>query len=122
MVRKWTHENRTLLYKKLLEKFGPYHTWENLSKGIESEFNKYLIELANVFSTIIGKRITPEAVFMQLAWATTSQDSVESTGYTSTYILNMAAAYEAGFLRSRDFPELLLCEREDPNKKKENLK
>lgn len=112
MERKWTYENRTLLYKILLRKFGQYHTWGTLPKGKESAFYKYLIKLASMFSTITGKRITLEAVYMQLAWATTPQGRVENTGYTSNYILNMAAAYEAGFLRSRDFPNLLLCERE----------
>jgi len=117
--RIWTYENRCLLYKKIIEKFGPYYEWGSGSTyhpvGKKDEFMDYLTELAGMFSKIMSKEISQDAVFMQFAWATTTQEKISGTGHTSAYILNMAAAYETGFLRSREFPELLLNERENPN-------
>jgi hypothetical protein len=116
--RIWTYENRCLLYRKMVDRFGPYHTWgagaTDYPVGKKRQFELFLDEMANMFSTIMEKQISREAVYMQFAWAATPQKSVEGS-YTSMYILNMAAAYEQGFLRSCDFPQYLLMERENPN-------
>jgi hypothetical protein len=111
--RIWTYEMRSILYKKLTEKFGPYNKWNNKGypDGKRDEYMAFINELAKSFSVLMNKKITKDAVFMQIAWATTEQNKIEGEGHSSVYVLNMAAAYENGFLTGKDFPKLLLVER-----------
>jgi hypothetical protein len=113
MKRKWTPLTWKLLYEKLVEKFGPYKTWKTIAvpdPDKKEEFLKVLDDIAKMISLITESETTRDAVFMQLAWATTSQEQVGGA-HVYEYIMNIAAAYESGFLASSDFPSYLLCER-----------
>ena len=115
-MRKWTKEIRLLLYEGLVDNFGAYHTWEMSSypKDKKQEYDKFLENFATVISILSRNNTTPDAVQSQINWASTCQGSVE--GQADLFILNMAAAYEAGFIRNRDFPKVLLVEREKISK------
>lgn len=109
--RKWTKEIRLLLYQGLVDKFGPYYTWEKSSypKDKKEEFDKFLEDFAVVVSILSDNQTTSAAVYQQMAWALTSQEEVNYQ--SDQFILNMAAAYETGFIRSKDLPSVLLVER-----------
>lgn len=109
--RKWTKEIRLSLYQCLVDRFGPYYTWEKASypKDKKEEFDKFLGNFATAVSVLSGQETTSEAVYQQMAWALTSQEAVNYQ--SDQFILNMAAAYETGFIRSKDLPSVLLVER-----------
>lgn len=110
-TRKWTKEIRILLYQGLVNNFGPYHTWEiaPYPKNRKEDYNKFLEDFSTVVSILSGNETTPSAVQSQINWALTAQEKVERQ--SDLFILNMAAAYETGFIRSKDLPILLLVER-----------
>ncbi|MHA1233380.1 MAG: hypothetical protein ACTSPQ_22380 [Candidatus Helarchaeota archaeon] len=112
--RIWTYEMRTILYKKLVEKFGPYHTWNNPNypDGKRTEYFELIDNLSKSFSVLMNKKISSGALHQQIAWALTDQKEINGD-HTSVYILNMATAYESGFLTSKSFPKCLLVERDN---------
>lgn len=113
-TRVWSYELRKLLYTKLTEKFGSFDKWgDYYPKDKKEEYNKFLDDIAIAFSIIMEKEITRDAVIMQIAWSTTNQGEVKGA-HIYNYILNIAAAYEAGFIQSKYFPSHILVEREKP--------
>lgn len=103
---------RPILYRRLCDKFGPYNKWEQAGypKGKKEEFEKFISEIASAFTILTEKEVTAQAVAMQIAWATTKQVEIKRKSHTYNYILNVAAAYESGFLQHKDFPDCLLKE------------
>lgn len=111
--RKWTKETRILLYQNLVDRFGPFHTWLGSnypSEDRKEEYVQFLNDFGKVVSILSGDETTGGGVAQQIAWATTTQAEVKLQA--DTFILNIAAAYETGFIRARDLPTKLIVERE----------
>jgi len=74
-------------------------------------------ELADSLRKITGTDFKDGGPGMQFEWAVATQANI-SGGHVHTFILNKAAAYEAGFITSREMP--IQMEVEIPNPWKEN--
>ena len=117
---KWNQELRTMMYRRLLEKYGPHEKWETRQcpkKGEGPEFRSFLEEIADSLRKLTGTDFKDGGPGMQFEWAVTAQASIKE-GHAYTFILNKAAAYEAGFITSREMP--VQMEVEIPNPWKEN--
>lgn len=108
--QKWTFSMRTFLYETLLSRFGRYEDWgSECPKGRKEEFEQCLEELAAHFSKQCGSQITLGAVHSQFSWAVTKQGEVKKN-YVYAFLLNTGAAYEVGFIVSRNLPRHMLLE------------
>ena len=115
--RKWTKEIRNLLYQILMERFGPYHTWNNNNypEGKRDEYLKFLDDFSNAMTSLYPDDPTsPKAVEQQFAWGVTDQETI-SGGHMTVFVQNISTAYESGFLRAKDLPKMILSEREKVN-------
>jgi hypothetical protein len=102
----WTGDARRVLYRRLVELFGPYEEWEKAAspgRGREEEFD----EFCNVFAQTVGAK-SGRAVQHQIMFALPETES-GSVWHTQAQaaILNKAAALEAGFIRDKHLPNLL---------------
>ena len=105
---KWNQELRVILYKRLLEKYGPHETWETRKcpeKGKCQEFWAFMEEVADSLRKLTGTDFKDGGPIMQFEHAITTQPKSESTGRSHIIIMNKAAAYEAGFITSKEMPE-----------------
>jgi hypothetical protein len=105
---KWTPAARTFLFEAIVAKFGPYETWEKSStpgNGKDAEYKKFCEQ----FADIVGS--TADGVCHQIAWGTPTQSGGArdwtDSGRAYQAILCLAAALEAGFVRSKDLPKLV---------------
>ena len=92
----WTFENRTLLYRTLVKRFGPYESWElkaypKQDKESKKEYDKFCAS----FAVVVGAN-SDDAVKNQIAWAITTQDV--TNGNTLCLWQNKVIAYETGFI------------------------
>ena len=101
----WTLKNRTLLYEILVERFGPFSTWNKTAypEGKKEEF----YELLTAFAKIVGAN-SADAVQQQIAWATTRQST--TNGHTLCLWQNKVVAYECGFISRKYIPKEALAE------------
>ena len=83
--------------------FVPHATWggKNIRypRGKEDRFKQVKEELARYFSTLTGKGFTSDSVQTQLNWACTPQVEVDNISHARQFIMNKAAALDAGFLQ-----------------------
>jgi len=107
----WTRNMRIFLYETLVSKFGPFSEWESVaypSKDRKNEYHEVLKVLSRSFSIQQNLDIQNgdkwEAVENQVRWATTNQKRISGV---LNYILNAAAAYESGFITSKNVPDYL---------------
>lgn len=108
MRRVWTREAYDLLYRQLVLKFGPYNSWENITspgKEQSAEFERF----CELFAQTIGAN-SARAVQHQISWslpipADQKRDWPPSRARNA--ILNMAAAFNAGFIDNTAFPHLI---------------
>lgn len=110
---KWNQERRVSMYKSILEKYGPHEKWNNRlypSDDKKKEFDTYMVEYSNNLSKLFEINFGKFGPRMQFEWAVTNQSSIKGVGHTSVFILNKAAAYEAGFITSKEFPPLMEVE------------
>jgi len=103
---KWTPAARTFLFEAVVARFGAYETWGGSSpKGRGAEYKKFCEQ----FAEIVGS--TGDGVDHQIAWGTPTQSGGvrdwTKTGHAYQAILCLAAALEAGFVRSKDLPKLV---------------
>jgi hypothetical protein len=117
---KWTQEIREKLYSRLLRDFGPYNGWgaKIEPKGEKVQFYKVLAELATQFSKEDGHLIYADVVHAQINWATTSQKEMKDQSRIRNFILNKAAALDAGFISASELPTRMTCEFENPRSEK----
>lgn len=110
MQKKWTQGIRTFLYGYLVKKFGTFETWKSEVHPVNSqkEFYADLPVLAAMISKTMGQQVRWTAVHQQIKFATTSQPTLTTQGSVCNFILNKAAALEAGFLRGKDMPKFLM--------------
>jgi hypothetical protein len=103
-IIKWSLNLSIELYKKLVERFGSYETWENgRPAGVSKEdYEQWLDDFAIYASfssgSINGKKAKGTAVSMQIAFAITSQESV-SRGHSKSLLFNKVAAYDQKFIK-----------------------
>tara|TARA_R100000008_G_scaffold85359_2_gene75081 strand:- start:13 stop:1764 length:1752 start_codon:yes stop_codon:yes gene_type:complete len=119
---KWKPGMRALMYRHLLEEFGPCNTWEGkpnpprLSKSGRS-FVKIVEDISYQMTEMSNRRgntnhqISKLAVLQQIYYVTQKQDDSKkktmSTSQRMTAVLNLSAAYYAGFADSETQKEIL---------------
>jgi hypothetical protein len=113
---KWSQEMRRSLYARLVKDFGPYNVWgaKIEPKDKKDEFYKVLAELAAQFSKEAGHFILASVVHAQINWATSSQKEMKDQSRIRNFILNKAAALDAGFISASELPTRMTCEFGNP--------
>jgi hypothetical protein len=112
----WTGDVRRLLYRRLVELFGPYEEWQKAAspgKERDEEFDAF----CNVFAQTVGAK-SGRAVEYQIRFALPETESGRAT-QAQAAILNKAAALEAGFIRDKHLPNLLVLGRRVTETKQE---
>lgn len=110
----WTRAARDLLYHALVDRFGPYGQWERSSYPSETRRSE-LAHFCEEFAHIVGAK-SGQAVMHQIQWGIGVQTNGEHhwTGdHARTAILNMASAFEAGFIQHGDFPAIVARNRKN---------
>jgi hypothetical protein len=100
----WTEAAYELLYEQLVRRFGPYKTWLGQRPANRDEFEQFCA----TFAEVVGAK-SAEAVKMQIRFAVGIDGPNEHRwrqGQARTAILNMAAAFHAGFIDNSHFPDL----------------
>ncbi len=102
----WTGDVRRVLYRRLVQLFGPYEDWQKSSSPgdqHEDAFNTFCA----AFAEAVGAK-SPDAVKHQIRFSMPESESGSTWGrQAQTAILNKAAALEAGFIRDKHLPDLL---------------
>jgi hypothetical protein len=102
----WTGDVRRVLYKRLVQLFGPSEGWKkNSSPGgkLDEEFDRF----CEVFAQAVGAK-SATAVKHQIRFALPEKGDGSTWGrQAQTAILNKAAALEMGFIRDGQLPDLL---------------
>jgi len=101
----WSGEARRLLYRRLIEQFGPFDEWNNSNspgRGLDASFD----EFCKAFATVVGAS-SAEAVKHQIRFAMpeTEHGSLWEQ-QTQTAIGNKAAALEEGFIGDKHLPHV----------------
>lgn len=101
----WSGDVRRVLYKRLVELFGPYDEWEKTSspgRGLDEEFDKF----CRTFAQAVGAK-SADAVKHQIRFAMpeTKRGSTWER-HAQTAILNKAAALEGGFITDKHLPDI----------------
>ena len=102
----WTNDLRNIVYSRLAMEFGPLAEWEltQRPKQDRARYDLVLEELATYLQKITGEDCEPTAVSAQVHWRCTGQKQVVDVGGARNFVLNKAAALEAGFIGSSDLP------------------
>lgn len=100
---KWTHENRTTLYKRIVEAVGPFETWNGAAypRGGRYKLEQIYRQFAREM-TERGYPTTWRAVQNQVLWGITRQDKTKvNIRHMRTFILNKAAAIQSGLIQPK---------------------
>ena len=100
----WTEDNLRLLYEGLVRQFGPSKDWGGQTPANRNEFERFCAAFAKKIGASSGG-----AVKMQIRFAVGNDgrnDHNWGPGQARTAILNMAAAFHAGFIDNSYFPAL----------------
>lgn len=101
----WSAEAYDLLYKNLVKLFGPCNSWKTKIKPEDSDgFDKFCKNFANSIGAKSG-----DAVFNQIRWAMTNQESV-SGSHIKVFLSNKTLALKHGFIGKEQIPKTFLCE------------
>lgn len=102
----WTGDVRRVLYKRLVQQFGPLNDWEKRQlpgRGLDQRFK----EFCSAFALAVGAK-SGAAVQHQIRFAMPETAQGSTWGrHAQTAILNKAAALEAGFIDDGHLPDLL---------------
>ena len=102
----WTGDVRRVLYKRLVQLFGPSDTWEKAGspgRGLDADFD----EFCEVYARAVGSKY-PYAFKLQIRFAMPETEHGSTWDrHAQTAILNKAAALEAGFIRDGQLPKLV---------------
>jgi hypothetical protein len=113
----WTGEVRRVLYKRLVERFGPYDTWKRKSSPGPEHEDAYE-QFCDAFARAVGAK-SASAVRHQIRFAMPETERGSTWGrHAQTAILNKAAALEAGFIEDKHLPNLLAIGRGSRTEKK----
>ncbi|MCK1715882.1 MULTISPECIES: hypothetical protein [unclassified Bradyrhizobium] len=105
---KWTFEVRDLFYSMLVARFGSHEEWEawdRPGRGLDDQFDAF----CERFAELVGAT-SINAVKQQLAFSTPLPPGHTrrwAPGHARTAILNIAAAFKAGFVGNDAFPSLV---------------
>ena len=112
---KWTHDMRLFMYNLLVLEFGPLSNWPKTRKGEgktaipedKERFQELLQKLKRFFSDHFQVDFSEDAIEQQIKFTTSVQEEFQQA-HVRTYLLNAAAAIEAGFLSFSDLPKCIL--------------
>ena len=109
----WTGDVRRVLYRRLVENFGPLDSWEKTSspgRNLDEAFD----EFCKAFARVVGAK-SAKAVQHQIRFAMpeTPRGSTWER-HAQTAILNKAAALEAGFIEDKHLPNIVAVGRGTP--------
>jgi hypothetical protein len=105
---KWTYEARELLYSQLVARFGPHKDWETSARpgrGLNEEYDLFCENFAKTIRSKSGN-----AVKHQISFALPIPEGGTrywAQGHARSAILNLAAAFQAGFVEAFAFPSLI---------------
>jgi len=111
--QKWTHELRVIVFSAIMKEFGEYNSFDGYfcPKGESQKLNELLEKLQVTLKIISENDFSQDAIKQQIAFAITKQDSFNSKGHVYNWILNTAAALEAGYITSNILPDVTLSEK-----------
>jgi hypothetical protein len=102
----WTGEVRRVLYRRLVQQFGPYRGWKKTNSPggtLDTKFDQF----CDTFAKAVGAQ-SGNAVKHQIRFAMPESERGSTWGrHAQTAILNKAAALEAGFIEDKHLPDLL---------------
>lgn len=103
---KWTQDMRTIMFRRLVQQFGPYETWgrRTYPSNHKDEYRRTLHEIAGFFSALTGETLRASAVELQIKYGYTPQGEIKEQGRVRTWILNKSAAMDAGFIKTSELP------------------
>ena len=120
---KWLPGMRQLMYRHLVEEFGPCNTWQGLPNPPHASrsgraFHKVVEDLSYMLTEMLhnvrpeeSHKISKSAVLQQIFHVTQKQSDDKkknlSTSQRMTAVLNLAAAYFAGFADSETQKDIL---------------
>lgn len=109
---KWTQDYRRRLYSRLVEEIGLHQTWDAKIKPMakRTQFDSLLATLAREFSQAAGETCAESAIQQQINFATTTERVLGDKSLVRNFILNKAAALEAGFISSSYLPKRIISE------------
>jgi hypothetical protein len=101
----WTGDVRRVLYKRLVQLFGPYANWKKTNSPggqLDGKFDQF----CRAYALAVGAR-SSSAVKHQIRFAMPESSAGSTWGrQAQTAILNKAAALEAGFIDDKHLPNL----------------
>jgi hypothetical protein len=117
-MSKWNQDIRRIVYKRLLDEFGPCETWQSRLNptGNKEDWKKICNDIANGLTNITGKNFLGtnkdpkkqwdgSAVEAQIMWGIQeTQNSCVNTGAVTNFVLNRAIALEIGLIPSSAMP------------------
>ena len=111
--QKWNHELRVIIYKSLLREFGEYDSFEGFlnPKGESKQLTALINELQITLKQISGQEFSEDAIKQQMAFALTKQKEFKHRGHIYSWIMNVAAALEAGYIKSSILPDVTLSDK-----------
>lgn len=101
----WSGDVRRVLYRRLVELFGPYEKWEKSSspgRGLDADFDQFCRIIAQAVGASSGDAVKHQIRF---AMPETKKGSTWER-QAQTAILNKAAALEAGFITDKHLPDI----------------
>jgi hypothetical protein len=108
----WTEAAHNFLYEGLVREFGQFHTWGGYIPNNHAHYKSFL----EAVCVAVGCS-SAEAVSHQIRFACPISGPVLAQGgHRRNYILNLAAALRAGFIRDQDLPDMTLV---SPTKNKD---
>jgi hypothetical protein len=105
----WTRIARDLLFEAVKDQFGPYNTWKHPEYPSRAR-QKVFQDFCEIFAALVGAK-SWRAVVHQIKFGVgvQSRNGVHhwDASQARVAILNMAAAFDAGFISNAEFPELV---------------
>ena len=104
---KWNQDLRRIMYVAIKREYGPISSWKRMTNppGDRQEYHRFLEKLISALSLISGRSYTRGAVENQIAWGTQKgQKECKAKGFLASFILNRAAALDAGLITIGDIP------------------
>jgi len=116
---KWNQDIRRIVYKRLLEEFGPCSEWKSKQnptgdKKVWKEFCSKVARGLTEFTgnNFIGKKWDGAAIEAQIAWGIQEKQSViKNTGGMTNFIYNRSIALEVGLIKAADIPNFALFDK-----------
>jgi hypothetical protein len=111
---KWTEATYRSLYEQILDRCGPYSTWHQTRRPGTAKLDAAFEDVKCAFAQRLNTSV--DAVEAQIAYVFPIQNKETlEQGRARLLILNIAAAFHAGFIENRHFPyEIVASSRHIP--------